>query len=368
MSHVRFEGLRIGVIGPLAPPAGGMALQTEQLARLLGDAGARVELLQTNAPYRPTWVARLPGLRAGFRLLPYLLRLWRMLARQDVVHLMANSGWAWHLFAAPAIWMAAWRGTPVVVNYRGGGAAEFLQGAQRQVRATMRRASALIVPSGFLLEVFGRFGMSASVVPNIVDLSRYAPAPADAVRAPGPHLVVTRNLEAIYDNESAIRALALLRERIPSAHLTVAGSGPELGRLQALVSQLHLDEAVHFAGRLDRGAMAELYRSADLMWNPSRKDNMPNSVLEALASGVPVVSTAVGGVPYLLDHGRTGWLVEPGQPAALADAAALVLGDAALREALIHAGLEEVQRYTWDQVAPALLNSYRQVIGTGRPQ
>jgi len=368
VSSARFDGLRIGVIGPLAPPAGGMALQTEQLARLLGDAGARVELLQTNAPYRPGWVARVPGLRAGFRLLPYLLRLWRMLARQDVIHLMANSGWAWHLFAAPAIWLAHWRGTPLVVNYRGGGAAEFLQGAQSQVRATMRRASALIVPSGFLLDVFGRFGMAASIVPNIVDLSRYAPARAGAEKGMGPHLIVTRNLETIYDNASAIRALALLREHYPTAHLTIAGSGPERANLQALVAQLGLGEAVHFAGRLDRAAMAALYRSADLMWNPSRKDNMPNSVLEALASGVPVVSTAVGGVPYLLEHGRTGWLVEPAQPDALADAAAQVLDKAELRASLIDAGLEEVQRYTWERVAPALLNTYRQAISTRRPQ
>jgi glycosyltransferase involved in cell wall biosynthesis len=341
-----------------------MALQTEQLARLLGAAGARVDLLQTNAPYRPRWVASVPGLRALFRLLPYLLRLWRCAGRVDVVHLMANSGWSWHLFAAPAIWIAHWRGTPVVVNYRGGGAAEFLRGSERQVRATLARAAALIVPSGFLQEVFGRHGLAASIVPNIVDLSRYAPA-TSSVQGRRPHLIVTRNLEPIYDNASAIRALALLRAQWPDARLTLAGSGPELAHLQAVAAGLGLGAAVQFAGRLERQAMAELYRSADLMWNPSLTDNMPNSVLEALASGVPVVSTSVGGVPYLLEHGRTGLLVEPAQPAALAEAAARVLGDAGLRASLVSAGLEEVRRYTWDQVAPLLHRSYLQAMGKG---
>lgn len=360
-----FRGLRVGLIGPLAPPAGGMALQTAQLAELLRGEGATVEIVQTNRPYQPAWAGRIPMLRALFRLLPYLWALWRVSGRSQVLHLMANSGWSWHLFAAPAIWIARLRGTPLVVNYRGGGAAEFLRGAAAAVQASMRRSAGLIVPSGFLRKVFGDFGMDAQVVPNIINLSRYKPA-GRVLQPEAPHLIVTRNLESLYDNASAIRALALLRAQHPAASLTIAGSGPELGMLQALAQELGVAAQVRFAGRLERDAMAALYQSADVMLNPSLTDNMPNSVLEALASGVPVVSTDVGGVPYLLEHERTGLLVKPAQPAQLAAAVQRLIVDGALRQSLIREGLQEVERYTWPRVAPLLLAAYERAMQGGR--
>ena len=76
-------------------------------AELLRAAQASVWMVQTNAPYRPQWAGRIPVLRAAFRLLPFLWQLWRAAGRSDLFHVMANSGWSWHLFAAPAIWVAA---------------------------------------------------------------------------------------------------------------------------------------------------------------------------------------------------------------------------------------------------------------------
>ena len=112
--------LHIGLVGPLPPPYGGMANQTQQLAELLRSEGLAVSLLQTNAAYRPQWVSGLPFTRALFRLIPYLYELWQLAGRTDLIHIMANSGWSWHLFAAPAVWIAKLRKVPVVVNYRGG--------------------------------------------------------------------------------------------------------------------------------------------------------------------------------------------------------------------------------------------------------
>lgn len=360
---IGFKGLRVALVGPLAPPAGGMALQTAQLADLLGSEGIQVQIVQTNKAYWPAWIARVPVLRAASRFVPYVFRLWVMSRRCDVMHLMANSGWSWYLFATPAIWISHWRGTPVVVNYRGGGAGEFLARRPRFVLATLARANALIVPSGFLQNIFKTFNIQATVVPNAVNLSRFAPgAQADHGAQMAPHIIVTRNLEPIYDNESAVRALALLRKSHPQARLTLTGTGPELVRLQQLVNVLGLSTAVVFAGRLQADQMADLYRSAQLMWNPSIIDNSPNSVLEALASGVPIVSTNVGGVPYLLSNEMNGLLVEPRQPKALAKAAQRLFDDDCLRKRLVSNGLVEVQRYSWTQVRPLLQQTYAQVL------
>ena len=361
-----FEGLRIGLIGPLAPPAGGMANQTQQLAELLLAEQASVVMVQTNRPYFPAMAGRIPGLRALFRLMPYLLALWRAAGQVDLFHLMANSGWAWHLFSMPAIWIAYARGVPVVVNYRGGEAEEFLERSHALVRWSMRHAAALAVPSGFLEQIFRRHGMHPVVVPNVIDLARFHPR--EAAVPPGPpgrHIVVARNLEPLYDNATALRAFAGIRQRFADATLTIAGSGPEAAGLQQLAVELGVRDAVHFVGRLDRERMADLYRRCDICLNPSLADNMPNSLLEAMASGLPVVSTAVGGVPFMVSEGVTALLVPAGDPRAMADGVIKLFEDVALWRRLATAGLSEVQRYTWPRVAPALGEVYRRAT-TGR--
>lgn len=334
---------------------GGMAAQTLQLSRLLAEAGAQVTLVPVNAPYRPKLIGRVPGLRALFRLIPYLLSLWRVCGSVQVVHLMANSGWSWHLFAAPAIAIARLRRIPVVVNYRGGGAESFLASSHAVVAFSLRRAQALLVPTGYLKEVFGRWGWQAQVVRNVVDTDLFHGA--DDGRLP-KHLVVTRNLEPIYDNACAIRAFAVVRQGHPDAVLSILGEGPELEPLKLLAEQLGLSSSVRFLGRLDRQGVANLLRSAEVLINPSLVDNSPNSIIEAWASGVAVVSTNVGGVPYLVQDGVTGVLVPPSDPLAMSVAINCVLEDAERRQALVTAGRREVSQFTWAVVGPQLGQVY----------
>jgi glycosyltransferase involved in cell wall biosynthesis len=353
-------GLRLGLVGPVPPPAGGMAMQTRQLAELLGREQVQVELVPTNPPYRPAWVAGLRGLRALFRLLPYFISLWRTAGRVDVLHVMANSGWSWHLFAAPAIWIGRARHVAVVVNYRGGEAAPFLERSRWLVGLSLKRASVLVVPSGFLREVFSRHGLQAEIVPNIVDLHRFRPGRPSGV----PQVIVARNLEPIYDNATAVRAFALVQARIGQARLVLAGTGPEEAALRALVAELGLAHAVEFAGRLDRDAMAARLRQCSVALNPSLVDNMPNSVLEAMASGVPVVSTRVGGVPYIVECERTALLVPPSDAPAMADAIVRVLSEPGLAVALREQALRDVQSFAWPAVKPRWETVYRGAVGT----
>lgn len=364
MSNAPVIQRRIGLVGPVPPPHGGMANQLQQLRRLLTAEGIAVTLVPVNPPYHPAWVGRLRGLRAAARLWPYLCSLYRVAGRVDLLHVFANSGWSWHLFAAPAIWVARLRGTPVIVNYRGGEAAEFLDAASRWVLPTLRRADLLVVPSGFLAEVFGRWGVGSDIVPNIIDLERFAHGVAVAERdLSAPHLVVTRNLESIYDVATALRAFGRIRQRLPHARLTVAGEGPERGALEALAAELGIATAVNFAGRLSNDAVADLYRVADLMLNASRVDNMPISLLESLACSVPVVSTRAGGIPHIVDDGVTALLVDVGDDAAMAAAALRLLGDADAYRRMAQAGREAVGRYAWPQVRTEWLRRYDRVAG-----
>ncbi|MGV7206269.1 glycosyltransferase [Oxalobacteraceae bacterium A2-2] len=355
-------GLRVVLAGPLAPPAGGMANQTAQLARLLAAAGAEVLPVRSNAPPWPPSVAGVRGLRAACRLAPYLVRLWRACGQADLIHVMANSGWSWHLHAAPAVWLARIRGIGVLLNYRGGDAAAFLAHSGL-ARLTLRRCHAVAVASPFLAGLLARHGVAASILPNVVALP---PQDAGALTVRRPcTVIVARQLEAVYDNATAIRALALLRRQVPDARLILCGGGPELPALRDLAQALGLSGHIRYTGPVGHGAMDSLYREATLMLNPSRVDNTPNSVLEALARGLPVVSTDAGGLPDLLRHGADALLVRPGDAEAMALAMARLAQDPELAQRLAQAGRDKARRYTWPLVEPRLAGLYRQVAAAG---
>ncbi|GAB5381775.1 MAG: glycosyltransferase family 4 protein [Aliiglaciecola sp.] len=354
------RGLSVLLVGPIPPPAGGMANQTRQLRQLLQSSGAYVELVAVNKPYSPQFIGRIPFLRAFFRLVPYIFNLFKHTSKADVVHIMANSGWSWHLFATPAIWVAFLLRTPVVVNYRGGHAEPFFERSWPIVKLSIDRASHVIVPSDYLKEVFGKYDKRADVVPNILNNEVFFPKEhlGDVDTESGPVLLVTRNLEPIYDIPTALRCLRRVMEKYPNAKLLVAGSGPEYEALNKLARQLSIVNNVEFLGRLDSNRIAELYREADVLLNPSTVDNSPNSVIEALASGLAVVTTNVGGIPKLVENEHDAMMIPPGQPDLMAEKVIQVLDDKIKRVALIVNGLEKVQRFYWSNVSQRLMDAY----------
>ena len=172
---------------------------------------------------------------------------------------------------------------------------------------------------------------------------------------------MTRNLELIYDNETAIKAFNEILTSYPNARLTIAGTGPELENLQSLVEQLDLTQRVLFTGRVYTQQMPTLYQSADVMINPSRVDNMPNFILEALASKVTVVSTNVRGIPYMVEHENTALLVNPNDYLAMASAIRQVLEDEQCQRKLVNSGLSLVKQFAWSEVSQHWLSLYKKL-------
>ncbi len=353
--------INIALIGPLPPPFGGMANQTRQLAKLLEGESVGVVLVRSNAPYSPAWIEKVKGIRAFFRLVPYLLAVWKTIQNVQLVHLMANSGWSWHLFAAPVIWMASMRNVPVVVNYRGGEAETFFKKAINWVRPSMHRVERVVVPSQYLEKIFSDFNIQSTVIPNIINLERFSCSQERMPNLISPHFIVCRNLEKIYDVETAIKAFSIINDRYHQAHLTIAGEGPEKSSLEQQIEMLGIASQVIFAGRLTPEQMAELYRSADVMLNTSRVDNMPNALLEAMSAGVPIVSTDAGGIPYMVEDNKTALLNPIGDWKGIAESAIQLLEDESLYKQLSNDGKREVSRYCWESVGPQWLTLYESI-------
>jgi glycosyltransferase involved in cell wall biosynthesis len=131
--------------------------------------------------------------------------------------------------------------------------------------------------------------------------------------------------------------------------------------IRDLVRQLNLS-GVNFAGVASRQDIGRAYDRADIFVNASNLDNMPVSILEAFASGIPVVTTAPEAIPYIVDHGRTGLLSAPGDPAALAKNVLRLLSDSELATRLAQNAFAESSRYQWESVREQWLKAYLDLV------
>lgn len=228
----------------------------------------------------------------------------------DVAVLSVFSGRSFLLADALSRWIR-WLGLRQVHFLHGGGLPELIAASPDRVSRTLSRADAVVAPSGWLAEAVVALGIEARVIPNVLDLSRYEFRHREALDdASAPRLLWMRTFHDVYQPELAIRTLAALRDQGLDAALTMAGQDKGLLEpCRALASDLGLAEKVEFVGFLDPAGKREVFARHDVFLNTNQVDNTPVTVLEAMASGLPVVATAVGGVPHVLEHGAAGRLV-----------------------------------------------------------
>jgi glycosyltransferase involved in cell wall biosynthesis len=158
------------------------------------------------------------------------------------------------------------------------------------------------------------------VIPNGIDVERFSRPPATV---PGRIVMVGRLAPRQKRHDLAVAAFARVRDRHPSAELVLVGDGPARPAVEALISRMGLSESVRLSG--PTADMPAVLEEADCLLLATDYESCPLSVLEAMAAAVPVVASRVGGIPELVLHGRTGLLVTPGDPEALADALDRVL-------------------------------------------
>ena len=348
--------LRVAIVAPSLGILGGQSVQAAQLLeRWAGDPDVDAWLVPVN-PAPPRWLAgaaRVKYVRTLVTQLTYWPLLWRELARADVVHVFSAAYTSFLLAPVPAIAVAACLGRPVLLNYHSGEAPDHLR-RSGIARALLGRVAATVVPSRFLVEVFHRFGLPAEAIANVVDRERFAYRERERI---APRILSTRNLEPNYNVACTLRAFGRVQTRRPDATLTVVGAGSQAAALQAFARELGL-RGVTFAGRVAPHDMARYYADAGVYVQTPAVDNMPLSVLEAFASGVPVVSTDTGGVSAMLTPEVHGLLAPPDDDAAIAAAVLRLLEDPALARRLAAAAYRTTDAFTWEVVRERWLSVY----------
>jgi glycosyltransferase involved in cell wall biosynthesis len=342
---------------------GGQSVQADLLLRNWKndpDVDAYLVPVDPGFPYGLGWAERVPFLRTLIREPLYALTLWNQLKDADVAHIFSASYSSFLLAPVPAWLIARLRGTGTLINYHSGECRDHLRRSST-ARGVLKRTDRLVVPSGYLVDVLGEFGLASRAIANIVDGSQFS----FRVRRPlRPHLVCMRGFHPYYCVDLVVRAFAEVQRTFPNAQLDLVGGGPLENEIRNLVRDMRLG-GIEFKGVAARNEISGLYNQADIFVNGSHLDNMPVSVLEAFASGMPVVTTEPEGMRYLVEHERTGLLSPPGDAAALARNVIRVLRDSALAERMVLNAHQEFQRYSWRAVRGQWLEVYR-TLASGR--
>jgi glycosyltransferase involved in cell wall biosynthesis len=347
------------MVAPSLEILGGQAVQADRLLRAWRDdpeVDAWLVPINPRGPGPLGAAQHLKYVRTAVTQAVYWPSLFRQLRRADVVHVFSASYLSFLLAPWPAVRVARLLGKPVVMNYRSGEAPDHLRRSPL-ARRTLRSTDRNVVPSRFLRDVFAGFAIDATVIPNVVDTDRFAFRRRMPLR---PRVLSTRNFEPLYNVACTLRAFRRVQDRYADATLTLVGSGSDEGRLRALAGSLGL-RGVTFAGRVPPDAIAQHYADADLYVQTPDIDNMPSSILEAWASGLPVVSTEAGGVPAIVTDGRDGLLAPLGDDQAVADRLLRLLDAPAWAGALADAGRDNAETFTWSAVRERWVETYRSV-------
>jgi L-malate glycosyltransferase len=342
--------MRVLIVAPSLRFIGGQAIQARRLhAHLASEDWVAADLLAVD-PVLPAPFDRLQRIkyvRTVVTSIAYLASLLRAIWRYDVVHAFSASYTSFLLAPVPAILVGRLFGKRVLVNYRSGEARDHLRRWGWHAIPLLRLAHDIVVPSNYLVDVFAEFGLRATSVPNFLDLAALPYRRRTVLR---PRFLANRNFEVHYGVADVIQAFAMIQKSHPDAEIEVVGDGPLKKDLHALAQSLNLT-GLQFIGPIKPEQMPAFYDRCDIYLNAPLIDNMPNSVIEAFATGVPVVTSNAGGIPYVVRNEENGLLVPSGDSAALAAAALRLLSDPALATRLADQARDEaVHRYTWHAV------------------
>jgi glycosyltransferase involved in cell wall biosynthesis len=337
------ERVRVLLIAPPPEIVGGQSVQALRLRRALArENGVEVTYLpfppEVPAPLKP--LQRPRYVRTIFNSLAFQAKLLARLRKVDAVHVFTPSFFAFMWAPAPTLALARLFGRKSVLNYRDGRAEDHLR-EWKSARRLIALADVVVAPSEYLVDVFARYDLPVRSIHNVIDASAFRYRRRTRLR---PKFLHNRGLESLYNVACTLRAFALIQQRYPEASLVVTSDGTCREQLERLAEELAL-EHVHFVGAVSQEEMTRLYDDADIYLNSPDLDCMPGSILECYASGLPIVSTRAGGIPYILFHERTGLLVDLDDHQAMAQAAFRLLEEDGLAQRLADNAREELSKY-----------------------
>ena len=320
----------------------------------IGGINAQVDLLHVYLNNDESIVADIFSTKGNpLRRVWQIIKLLWCARKYNVLHIHACSHWGM-LPAVVGILAGKLWNKRIIITYHGGGAEEYFAKHIRFVKRWLNRADKVVVLSGFLKDIFDRYGISCEVIPNIVVLQPQK----QRERNIAPRFISIRHLEPLYNIPCIMQAYEQVLKVYPNATLDILGKGSMREQLEQYVVDKKLT-GVQFVGQVPNQQIYDYLDKADIMLSASRADNMPVSLLEAMNTGLLVISSRVGGVPYMIEEGKTGVLFESDNANELAQKMLWALEHQEEVKYIIANAHADVQKYSWEHVKQQLIDVYQ---------
>jgi len=298
------------------------------------------------------------------RLADMLWTIWHDRKQYDAAQVDVFSGPAF-TWAYLSGWLLRWLKKPFILTLRGGNLPIFSDKHPQLVRILLGWANRVTSPSTYLQQQLSVFRVNIDILPNALDLQKYTFRLREHVQ---PRLVWMRAFHKIYNPSLAPRVLRGLKDRGIIVHLLMAGPDKGDGSLQQTMKtalELGVSNLMEFPGRVEKSLVPDSLSKGDIFINTTNYDNTPVSVLEAMACGLCVVSTNVGGLPFLLDNEVDALLVPPDDPNAMANAVQRILQESGLAGRLTFNARKKVEQFDWSVVLPKWETLFGELIRHG---
>ncbi len=288
--------------------------------------------------------------KAG-RLLEMLSTVLKEKNRYQLAQIDVFSGQAF-IFAEMCTYLLNILHKPVILTLHGGGLPEFASRHPRRVGRIFHKVEEVVTPSPFLQQDLKPYRKDIRIIPNPTDVSRSIYR--QRIQA-APNLIWVRSFHSVYNPSLPIRVVKELTTDFPATRLTMIGPDKgdgSLERMMSLAAELRVEDQIEvipgvphteIPGYLDRG---------DIFINSSNYDTAPRSLLEAMANGLCIVSTNVGGVPWLVEDQVEGLLVPPDNPQAMSAAVRRILVDPGLATRLSENARRKAEKFDWHSILP----------------
>lgn len=331
---------KVLIIANYQPSVGGISVQVELLHKYLNsEEGYQVDIFSLKGSI----------IRRVF----LIIKLFVAARKYDVLHVHACSDRGF----LPAI-VGAYIGKiyrkRIILTYHGGGADAFFARKNNLVKNTLQKFDSVIVLSGYLKNIFDHYNLPCIVIPNIAEFDENLYKAKTHIE---PKYISVRHLRELYNVKCILKAFEKVKKEISSASLTILGDGDQKEILQNWVIEHNLKDVV-FVGAVPHNKMNEYLLQNDIFLSAPKTDNMPMSVLEAYNAGLLVISSNVGGVPYILEDNKTGLLFESNNAEELAYQMIQAVQNEQHTIEMIQNAYQSLDMYKWEHIKEKLLEVY----------
>ena len=331
--------MRILLVCNYKPGVGGISGQVELLQQKLRADGIEAEVFSTKASvWKRLWMK---------------FQLKKIAKDFDIVHIHCCSGWGF-LPAVLGVSVGRELGKRVALTYHGGGGERFFDSHPRLVRHYLSQTDTNIVLSGFLASVFDKHRLQYSIIPNMIEIEDAHYRHRKDLK---PCYICTRAHEPLYNIPCILRAFQIVLAQLPEASLTLVGGGSQHEALKKMADELKLAN-VNFTGKVDNKEIYRYLDRTDVFLSAPKVDNMPVSIIEAMNAGLLVISSRVGGVPYMLDDGKNGLLFTSDHDKELAEQMLWAVQHQEAAKAIIENARQSVRQYQWENIKQKLYSVY----------